>query len=150
VNSTFILSSHLPKVILYICILLLSPSIFPSHHRSSLRASHFRNPVAGRHLWAQVFVRAQGRYLLPNSYDYPGKSPKSDTYLCVWWRRAIGQIGREVGRKWVLRAGGYTPRSSWTQWTNGTGTAGHEECIFPVQLVICLTGHTTVRLRAYV
>ncbi|KAF8490802.1 histone acetylation protein-domain-containing protein [Russula emetica] len=53
-------------------------------------------PVAVRHLWVQLFARAQGQYLFPNSSDYPGKRPLSDARLCAWWRRVIGQVGEDV------------------------------------------------------
>ncbi|KAH9980019.1 histone acetylation protein-domain-containing protein [Lactifluus volemus] len=46
-------------------------------------------PVAARHLWVQLFARAQGQYLFPNSSDYPGKRPLSDARLCAWWRRVL-------------------------------------------------------------
>lgn len=53
-------------------------------------------PVAARHLWVQLFARAQGQYLFPNSSDYPGKRPLSDARLCAWWHRVIGQVGEDV------------------------------------------------------
>lgn len=53
-------------------------------------------PVAARHLWVQLFARAQGQYLFPNSSDYPGKRPLGDARLCAWWRRMIGQVGEDV------------------------------------------------------
>jgi len=53
-------------------------------------------PVAARHLWVQLFARAQGQYLFPNSSDYPGKRPLSDARLCAWWRRVMGQVGGDV------------------------------------------------------
>jgi regulator of Ty1 transposition protein 109 len=53
-------------------------------------------PGAARHLWVQLFARAQGQYLFPNSSDYPGKRPLSDARLCAWWRRVLGQVAGEV------------------------------------------------------
>ena len=53
-------------------------------------------PVAVCNLWVQLFARAQGQYLFPNSSDYPRKRPLSDARLCAWWRRVLGQVGREV------------------------------------------------------
>ena len=53
-------------------------------------------PVAARHLWVQLFARAQNQYLFPNSSDHPGKHPLSDSRLCVWWRRVLGQVGEEA------------------------------------------------------
>ena len=53
-------------------------------------------PVSARHLWVQLFARAQSQYLFPNSSDYPGKHPLSDARLCVWWRRILGQVGEDV------------------------------------------------------
>ncbi|KAI0287976.1 histone acetylation protein-domain-containing protein [Russula brevipes] len=52
-------------------------------------------PVAARHLWVQLFARAQGQYTFPNSSDYPGKRPLSVDRFCAWWRRVIGQVGGE-------------------------------------------------------
>ncbi|KAI0301151.1 histone acetylation protein-domain-containing protein [Multifurca ochricompacta] len=53
-------------------------------------------PLTARHLWIQLFARAQGQYLFPNSSDYPGKRPLSDARLCAWWRRVLGQVGADV------------------------------------------------------
>jgi regulator of Ty1 transposition protein 109 len=53
-------------------------------------------PVAARHLWVQLFARAQGQYLFPNSSDYPQKRPLSDARLCAWWRHLMGQVGGNV------------------------------------------------------
>ncbi|OJT12775.1 hypothetical protein TRAPUB_10610 [Trametes pubescens] len=61
-------------------------------------------PIAVRHLWVQLFARAQGQYLFPNSADYPGKRPLSDVKLCVWWRRIFGEVAAEVERR--LRGSG--------------------------------------------
>ncbi|KAI0632451.1 histone acetylation protein-domain-containing protein [Trametes polyzona] len=62
-------------------------------------------PVPGvRHLWLQLFARAQGQYLFPNSAEYPGKRPLSDVRLCAWWRRIFGEVAAEVSRR--LKGGG--------------------------------------------
>lgn len=53
-------------------------------------------PVATRHLWVQLFARAQGQYLFPNSSDHPGKRPLSDARLCAWWRQVLGQVGEDA------------------------------------------------------
>jgi regulator of Ty1 transposition protein 109 len=53
-------------------------------------------PVAARHLWVQLFARAQGQYLFPNSSDHPGKHPLSDARLCAWWRHILGQVGEDA------------------------------------------------------
>lgn len=53
-------------------------------------------PVAARHLWVQLFARAQGQYLFPNSSDFLDKHPLSDARLCAWWRRVMGQVGADV------------------------------------------------------
>jgi regulator of Ty1 transposition protein 109 len=53
-------------------------------------------PVAARHLWVQLFARAQGQYLFPNSSDYPQKRPLSDARLCAWWRHVMDQVGGDV------------------------------------------------------
>ena len=76
----------------------LSPPPTATLVRSFIRwyADPATRPVAVRHLWIQLFARAQGQYLFPNSSDYPGKRPLSDARLCAWWRRVIGQVGEDV------------------------------------------------------
>ncbi|KAL1950772.1 hypothetical protein VTO73DRAFT_5896 [Trametes versicolor] len=61
-------------------------------------------PIAVRHLWVQLFARAQGQYLFPNSADYPGKRPLSDVKLCAWWRRIFGEVAADVEQR--LRGSG--------------------------------------------
>ncbi|KAI0647739.1 histone acetylation protein-domain-containing protein [Trametes meyenii] len=53
-------------------------------------------PVSVRHLWIQLFARAQGQYLFPNSAEYEGKRPLSDVKLCGWWKRIFGEVAAEV------------------------------------------------------
>ncbi|KAI9463804.1 histone acetylation protein-domain-containing protein [Russula earlei] len=53
-------------------------------------------PVAARHLWVQLFARAQRQYLFPNSSDYPAKRPLSDARLCAWWQRVFNQVGADM------------------------------------------------------
>ncbi|KAI0826741.1 histone acetylation protein-domain-containing protein [Trametes gibbosa] len=61
-------------------------------------------PLAVRTLWVQLFARAQGQYLFPNSAEYVGKRPLSDVRLCAWWRRIFGEVAAEVQGR--LGAGG--------------------------------------------
>ena len=53
-------------------------------------------------LWIQLFARAQGQYLFPNSSEYEGKKPLSDVKLCAWWKRLFGEVASEL----VSRMGG--------------------------------------------
>ncbi|KAI0771156.1 histone acetylation protein-domain-containing protein [Trametes elegans] len=53
-------------------------------------------PVAVQHLWLQLFARAQGQYLFPNSADYEGKRPLSDMKLCAWWKRIFSEVAADV------------------------------------------------------
>ncbi|KAH9969927.1 histone acetylation protein-domain-containing protein [Russula dissimulans] len=76
----------------------LAPSPTANLVRAFIRwyADRATRPVAARHLWVQLFARAQGQYLFPNSSDHPGKRPLSDARLCAWWRRVLGQVGSDV------------------------------------------------------
>jgi regulator of Ty1 transposition protein 109 len=56
-------------------------------------------PVRADHVWIQLFARAQGQYLFPDSAEYTGKRPLGDVRLCVWWMRALGDAGRELVRR---------------------------------------------------
>ncbi|KAH9851580.1 histone acetylation protein-domain-containing protein [Lenzites betulinus] len=56
-------------------------------------------PLAVRTLWVQLFARAQGQYLFPNSAQWEGKRPLSDVRLCAWWRRIFGDVAAEVQRR---------------------------------------------------
>jgi len=49
-------------------------------------------PVDAEHLWVQLFARAQSQYLFPDSADFEGKKPLSDTKLCAWWRRVLTRV----------------------------------------------------------
>ncbi|CDO68273.1 hypothetical protein BN946_scf184842.g36 [Trametes cinnabarina] len=53
-------------------------------------------PIAVDHLWIQLFARAQGQYLFPNSADYEGKRPLSDVKLCAWWKRIFSEVAAEL------------------------------------------------------
>ncbi|KAI0366594.1 hypothetical protein BV20DRAFT_632850 [Pilatotrama ljubarskyi] len=53
-------------------------------------------PIAVRHLWVQLFARAQGQYLFPNSAEYAGKRPLSDVKLCAWWKRIFSEVAADV------------------------------------------------------
>uniref|UniRef100_A0A8H7XRA5 histone acetyltransferase n=1 Tax=Psilocybe cubensis TaxID=181762 RepID=A0A8H7XRA5_PSICU len=60
-------------------------------------------PVEARHVWVQLFARAQTQYLFPNSGEWEGKKPLSDKRLCLWWRRVLGEAARAVGKKEGVR-----------------------------------------------
>ncbi len=45
-----------------------------------------------QHFWIHLFARAQNQYLFPNSVEHPGKRVLSDTQLCRWWKRILGQV----------------------------------------------------------
>ncbi|EED81029.1 predicted protein [Postia placenta Mad-698-R] len=59
-------------------------------------------PTHVDHLWIQLFARAQGQYLFPNSADFPGKRPLADLQLCSWWKHVLSDtaattLSREKG-----------------------------------------------------
>lgn len=53
-------------------------------------------PINTRHLWIQLFARAQGQYLFPNSAQFEGKRPLNDVKLCAWWKRVLSQVALDV------------------------------------------------------
>ncbi|GLB38442.1 putative histone acetylation protein [Lyophyllum shimeji] len=53
-------------------------------------------PLAADRLWIQLFARAQGQYLFPNSVEYSGKRPLSDVKLCAWWKRVFSDVAGEL------------------------------------------------------
>ncbi|CAA7261370.1 unnamed protein product [Cyclocybe aegerita] len=53
-------------------------------------------PIDARHLWVQLFARAQAQYLFPNSQEWEGKKPLGDTKLCAWWKRVLGKVVADV------------------------------------------------------
>ncbi|KAH7913417.1 histone acetylation protein-domain-containing protein [Hygrophoropsis aurantiaca] len=53
-------------------------------------------PIASDHLWIHLFARAQNQYLFPNSSDFPGKRPLSDTKLCGWWKRVFSDVAATI------------------------------------------------------
>lgn len=53
-------------------------------------------PLDVRHLWIQLFARAQGQYLFPNSSQFEGKRPLSDAKLCAWWKRVLSQVALDT------------------------------------------------------
>ncbi|PPQ89657.1 hypothetical protein CVT25_013844 [Psilocybe cyanescens] len=55
-------------------------------------------PVEAEHMWVQLFARAQGQYLFPNSNEWSGKKPLSDTKLCGWWKKLLTRVGEEVSK----------------------------------------------------
>lgn len=56
-------------------------------------------PIHVDTIWFQLFARAQGQYLFPNSADYPGKRPLTDVKLCAWWKRIFSEVAGEVGAR---------------------------------------------------
>lgn len=56
-------------------------------------------PIRVEHLWIQLFARAQGQYLFPNSSDFPGKRPLSDVKLCAWWKSVFSSVAKEAERR---------------------------------------------------
>ena len=75
-----------------------SPSPTPALVRAFLTyyADPVTRPIAVRHLWIQLFARAQNQYLFPNSSEYEGKRPLSDVRLCAWWKRIYGEVAAGV------------------------------------------------------
>jgi regulator of Ty1 transposition protein 109 len=55
-------------------------------------------PIPTDTLWIHVFARAQGQYLFPNSADFSGKYPLSDTKLCAWWKKVLTGVADELNR----------------------------------------------------
>ncbi|KAF8908937.1 histone acetylation protein-domain-containing protein [Gymnopilus junonius] len=53
-------------------------------------------PVDADHVWVQLFARAQAQYLFPNSNEWSGKEPLSDTKLCAWWKRLLTRVAEGV------------------------------------------------------
>ncbi|OCH90895.1 hypothetical protein OBBRIDRAFT_729811 [Obba rivulosa] len=53
-------------------------------------------PITVKHLWIQLFARAQGQYLFPNSSEFSGKRPLADVKLCAWWKRTLSQVAQEL------------------------------------------------------
>ncbi|RXW24443.1 hypothetical protein EST38_g1442 [Candolleomyces aberdarensis] len=53
-------------------------------------------PVDAEYLWVQLFARAQGQYLFPNSAEFSGKQPLTDAKLCSWWKRVLTQTIADV------------------------------------------------------
>jgi len=49
-------------------------------------------PVEAEHVWVQLFARAQGQYLFPNSKEWKGKRALGDTGLCAWWKRVLTRV----------------------------------------------------------
>ncbi|OBZ69056.1 hypothetical protein A0H81_11095 [Grifola frondosa] len=60
-------------------------------------------PIDVQHLWIQLFARAQGQYLFPNSSDFSGKRPLSDVKLCAWWKRVFTDVSAELNARMKSR-----------------------------------------------
>ncbi|KXN88199.1 hypothetical protein AN958_07658 [Leucoagaricus sp. SymC.cos] len=56
-------------------------------------------PVDVKNLWIQLFARAQGQYLFPNSSMWEGKKPLSDVKLCAWWKRVLAQVALDIAEE---------------------------------------------------
>ncbi|KAF5338984.1 hypothetical protein D9611_008773 [Ephemerocybe angulata] len=70
----------------------------------SYYADPVSRPVEADHVWIQLFARAQGQYLFPNSADFSGKQPLTDAKLCSWWKRVLTQVAGEAADKTHARA----------------------------------------------
>ncbi|KII86876.1 hypothetical protein PLICRDRAFT_272675 [Plicaturopsis crispa FD-325 SS-3] len=53
-------------------------------------------PISAKHIWIQLFARAQNQYLFPNSSEYPGKRPLGDIKLCAWWKRVFSDVAMKI------------------------------------------------------
>lgn len=56
-------------------------------------------PIKVNTLWLQLFARAQGQYLFPNSADYSGKRPLPDVKLCAWWKKIFTHVAEETNKR---------------------------------------------------
>ena len=61
-------------------------------------------PFKADHLWVQLFARAQGQYLFPNSSEFEGKHPLSDVKLCAWWKRVYSGVAEDLERRTQSKA----------------------------------------------
>ena len=61
-------------------------------------------PFKADHLWVQLFARAQGQYLFPNSSEFEGKRPLSDVKLCAWWKRVYTGVAEDLERRTQSKA----------------------------------------------
>ena len=61
-------------------------------------------PFKADHLWVQLFARAQGQYLFPNSSEFEGKHPLSDVKLCAWWKRVYTGVAEDLERRTQSKA----------------------------------------------
>ncbi|KAI0338938.1 hypothetical protein BDW22DRAFT_1308989, partial [Trametopsis cervina] len=79
----------------------ISPSPTPPLVKAFL--SYYANPstrpVKVDTLWLQLFARAQGQYLFPNSSEFAGKHPLTDIKLCAWWKRIFGHVAEETTKQ---------------------------------------------------
>ena len=75
---------------------LLVRSLITFYTSPSTRASALSSGGAIRHIWVQLFARAQAQYLFANSAEWVGKRPLGDRALCAWWRRCLGRVGRDL------------------------------------------------------
>ncbi|GBE83200.1 predicted protein [Sparassis crispa] len=53
-------------------------------------------PLTADHFWIQLFARAQGQYLFPNSAEFSGKSPLTGIQLCAWWQRVLSDVATQL------------------------------------------------------
>lgn len=73
-----------------------SPTATLVHALLKFYADPSTRPIQVDHVWVQLFARAQGQYLFPNSSDYPGKKPLSGVQLCAWWKRVLTDVTKEI------------------------------------------------------
>ncbi|KAF8895423.1 histone acetylation protein-domain-containing protein [Infundibulicybe gibba] len=83
----------------------MGPSPTAALVRALLRyyADPMTRPVEVEHLWIQLFARAQGQYLFPNSAEYAGKRPLSDVKLCGWWRGIMSDVAGTLDSQTKLK-----------------------------------------------
>lgn len=73
-----------------------SPTAALVHALLKYYADPSTRPIQVDHLWVQLFARAQGQYLFPNSVEYPGKKPLAGVQLCAWWKRVLTDVTKEI------------------------------------------------------
>ncbi|KZT09345.1 uncharacterized protein LAESUDRAFT_723085 [Laetiporus sulphureus 93-53] len=56
-------------------------------------------PIRAEHFWVQLFARAQGQYLFPNSAGFAGKTPLGGIQLCAWWKRMLSGVATDLAAR---------------------------------------------------
>ncbi|KAI0786852.1 histone acetylation protein-domain-containing protein [Abortiporus biennis] len=76
-----------------------SPTSTLVHAFLNYYANPETRPIVVDTLWIQLFARAQGQYVFPNSADFPGKKPLTDVKLCAWWKRIFSEVAADTRSK---------------------------------------------------